>query len=154
MWRKRRRARDELAPFPDPVATIDGVERFASCEIVSWLERTGRGVNPEFRDDALAHSDLPDFGLDLDTSLRGASALLALKACTGRQLRATTPDDILDLADAQDPDNQTLYAEIEALGSSVSDVAGFVDLLTDAAYDVVGAGRRIDRMWRAIREDG
>ena len=149
MWRKRRRARDELAPFPDPVATIDGVERFASCEIVSWLERTGRGVNPEFRDDALAHSDLPDFGLDLDTSLRGASALLALKACTGRQLRATTPDDILDLADAQDPDNQTLYAEIEALGSSVSDVAGFVDLLTDAAYDVVGAGRRIDRMWRA-----
>jgi hypothetical protein len=31
----------------------------------------------------------------------------------------------------------------------VSDVAGFVDLLTDAAYDVVGAGRRIDRMWRA-----
>ncbi len=151
MWRKRPRARGEDIPFPAPVATAAGTERFATREVVAWLARSGRGVNPEFRDDALAHSHFPDGGPDPDSAIRGASALAALKARTGRQLTASAPDDLLDQADELDPDDLSLYAEIASLGPDLPQIAGFVDGLADAAYDVAGASRRIDDLWRARR---
>lgn len=149
MWRKRPRVRGELLPFPRAMTSVNGVERFATREVVAWLERSGRGVNAEFREDALAHSTFPDFGLDPSTAFRGIAGLLALKARTGLQLSATAPDDLLHLADEHDPDDLAFYAEIAALGHALTDIAAYVDRLADAAYDVVGAGARLDQLWHA-----
>ena len=47
MWRKRPTVRGVSIPFPAPVSTVDGVERFASGEIVDYLRRSGRGNNAD-----------------------------------------------------------------------------------------------------------
>lgn len=52
-WRKRSRGTDR--PFPPRKAYINGQEFFDVEEIVTWLEATGRGKNPDARADAAAH---------------------------------------------------------------------------------------------------
>ena len=52
MWRKRPAARGEIIPFPQPRATHDAHEVFDLAEVLGWLERTGRGNNPDARIEA------------------------------------------------------------------------------------------------------
>jgi hypothetical protein len=143
VWRKRPVVAGETVPFPDPVTARGGVEEFAGDEIVAWLERTGRGNNPEVRADAAAHLRLPTLTTAKVSVEDAITALLCLKARTGATLAALDPDGLLDLADEADPDDEVLFREVEALGDHLPMLASYVDHLTDAAYDVVGALDRV-----------
>ena len=50
VWRTR--SAGSGSPFPAPIATELGQEWFGAAEIVDWLEATGRGNNPDARQDA------------------------------------------------------------------------------------------------------
>lgn len=56
VWRTR--SRGTQFPFPDPKQTNGSQELFASAEIVHWLQETGRGNNPEFKEDSAAYTTL------------------------------------------------------------------------------------------------
>ncbi|HEX2705315.1 MAG TPA: hypothetical protein VHM65_06120, partial [Candidatus Lustribacter sp.] len=76
MWRRR-----ELAdhPFPEPVAVVGGQERFDASEIADYLASTGRGSNPDARDDVAAHARLVTVTqVDEPATVDGLSALLCL----------------------------------------------------------------------------
>ena len=56
MWRRRERPE---SPFPEPVATVKGQERFDAAQIAAYLAATGRGKNDEAHADAAAYADTP-----------------------------------------------------------------------------------------------
>ena len=80
MWRRRRTVRGIEIPFPTPVLRSGDVEQFARDEVVSWLEATGRGNNPEARQDA------PALSVPAGTDLEDAVVLLCLYALAGEEL--------------------------------------------------------------------
>lgn len=142
-WRRRQTVAGEPRPFPTPATTDGGRALFKSTDVVEWLERTGRGNNPQARADALAHTGLPATPSGSVPALDAATSLLCLKAVTGTSLSDLTPDDLLDLADETDPDDGFLFREVEQVGPDLEGMAAYVEELTDAAYDVSGA---LDRL--------
>ena len=143
VWRSRRVVAGEPVPFPEPVATREGVEQFDAAQVVAWLERTGRGNNPGARADAAAYIRPPRLADAAADPAVPATALLCLKVLTDAALAHLKPGELLDLADEADPDDEFLYAEVEALGADLAAMAGYVDALTDAAYDPAGALARL-----------
>ncbi len=126
MWRKRPMVRGVSMPFPQPVETVDGIARFAHTEVVDWLDRTGRGNNPEHHDDAPALA-VPD-GADLEDIV----TLLCWHVLTGDDLAGTSAAGRSGRADEFDPDDVYLASEIRKL--RVSDaVLAYVDDLVEAA---------------------
>jgi hypothetical protein len=137
MWRRRSRATSR--PFPPAHEWRGSQEFFARQEVVAWLEDTGRGNNPEARADVAAHSVLND------TSTRDSdalSALLALRRLHGGSLAGLSVDDLLDLADAHDPDDHVLLSEIER-ADDLPGLAGAAEALVEAAWGELAAHRRI-----------
>lgn len=130
-WRSRSAGTDH--PFPSSVASRDGQELFDCEDAVVWLERTGRGNNPDPRGDAIAFTLRTADVIRNAVSYAGLSALLCLQAMAG-ELPAD-PEDVLDLADAHDPDDVMLYRELEALGDDLDSMSRYASLLADAAYD-------------------
>lgn len=173
MWRSRGSATD--TPFPSPVTTQRGVARFDAEEVVTWLETTGHGLNPDARADlaTFAHPvGVPSRG-DLspaessstdEAHVRAVSALLCLKAIAGVQLTGLDRDHLLDLADDADPDDDLLHREVAALEADSTELTSYVDRLADAAYTPALAFEQLmgDRFRRgldghartALREDG
>ena len=140
MWRRRSQVAGSRLPFPAPVNVTQGEERFRVDEVVDWLERTGRGNNPDARADAPAYAVLPELDLAEDERLVGATALLTVRALTGSALAGRDADGLLDLADEADPDDELLFAEIERLPPDARvALAAYVDNLVDAAYGVAPA---------------
>lgn len=139
MWRKRPSRTGE--PFPEPVEHVDGQDLFDAATTLDWLESTGRGNNPRARDDLAAFATLRRTPLADRTVFAGVTALLCLIAIAG-----ALPDDadqILDLADEADPDDELVYAEIDALGDQVGGLARYATLLASAAYSPAGALERL-----------
>ena len=138
MWRSRS-AHSDLA-FPASIATEDGQEYFEVDEIVGWLEATGRGKNRTVREDAAAFASL-DGGSPRgdEVVFLGLTALLCLSETSGQPLGGLAAADLLDLADAADPDDQLLYGELDALGTRLVPLARYADLLADAAYSPLAA---------------
>lgn len=137
MWRRRSRATSR--PFPPAHEWRGSQEFFARQEVVAWLEDTGRGNNPEARADVAAHSVLND------TSTRDSdalSALLALRRLHGGSLAGLSVDDLLDLADAYDPDDHVLSSEIER-ADDLPGLAGAAEALVEAAWGELAAHRKI-----------
>ncbi|MBK8460150.1 MAG: hypothetical protein IPL43_08150 [Micropruina sp.] len=143
VWRSRQIVAGEPVPFPEPVTTREGVEQFDAAQVVAWLERTGRGNNPGARADAAAYIRPPRLADAAADPAVPATALLCLKVLTDATLAHLEPGELLDLADEADPDDEFLYAEVEALGADLAAMAGYVDALTDAAYDPAGALARL-----------
>ncbi len=143
MWRRRPVVGGQEAPFPPSVATIGGVERFLVDDVVEWLERTGRGNNPDPRADAMAHALLPEVATSDVEDLDAITAMLCLAAMTERTLASLDDADILDLADSADPDDDMLFREVDSLGDDRRRVADYVDRLVDAAYHAAGALERV-----------
>lgn len=140
MWRRRPVVRGDVVPFPAAVEVREGQERFELADVVEWLARTGRGNNPDYRADALAHAQ-PAVSLEdavLDTALE---ALLCLKAQTGLDLGDSSPARILDEADEVDPDDDHLVGELVAAGDELAQIADYAERLVDAAWDPVSAER-------------
>ncbi len=84
MWRSRPRVRGQHLPFPDPVETSGGIERFLREDIVAWLARTGRGNNAE------ANLDAPALSVPEGVSLDELVTWLCLAMLTGRGLPRPT----------------------------------------------------------------
>lgn len=147
MWRRRPQVRGERIPFPESVDRIDGLERFRRSEIVDWLERTGRGNNPEFRLDASGVT-VPE-AIDLETLV----TLLCLQVLTGAELGELTPGECVELAHEFDPGDELMAAELGALLYRV-DACRFIDELMECAYGPADALDRIEasRAGRALAE--
>jgi hypothetical protein len=136
MWRNRPMARGQLLPFPEPLASKDGVEQFGREEIVDWLERSGRGNNHEHRLDAPALS--PPAGMSLEDLV----TLLCLRVHTGQELTETTAVERESGARECDPDDAFMLREIAA-ATTTKDTLRFIDDLVEASY---GAGEALDRL--------
>lgn len=135
----RRRSRDGAHPFPPARERRHDQELFLRREVVSWLETTGRGNNPDARADAAAHS----LALADEVDLAALSALLTLRHLAGGPLAEVGGrEDLLDLADAHDPDGQYLFGELERLDDRAA-LARTADELVDAAWNVAAAHRRL-----------
>ncbi len=132
MWRTRLAASDR--PFPDPVGTDHGRDLFDAESVVTWLERTRLGNNPDARQDAIALGIVGD-GAVADPDAFGAlSALLCPYRVHG--VLPEDADDILDLADEYDPDDEQVYRELAGRGRDLPGLVRSANLLGGAAYDV------------------
>ncbi|KRE46116.1 hypothetical protein ASG92_11215 [Arthrobacter sp. Soil736] len=139
MWRKR--SAGSAHPFPERAALEGGRELFDADQVAAWLAATGRGNNAEALNDVAAFARMPGAasgGVQRDT-LNGLTALLTLKAITGKALGRMGPDELLDVADECDPDDLFLYSELENLGTSLASTASFADRLVDSAYNAPAA---------------
>ncbi|TDU26041.1 hypothetical protein [Arthrobacter sp. JUb115] len=131
VWRTRSRGTD--FPFPDSKLKSGAQELFVSEEIVQWLQVTGRGNNPEFKEDSASYATLGRENFPLVTSL------LSLQQFLGRPLSQFSPIELLDAADELDPDDECLYSEIEAGHDKLASIVGYVDKLIDASYGALPA---------------
>lgn len=154
MWRSRSRGTD--TPFPEPVDSERGQEIFDAGQILDWLAATGRGNNPDFREDAAAFAVLDAFRRRPRELFDGVTAMLVLRRLTAGQLGGLDAEDLLDAADEWDPDDTFIYGELEALGPDLESAAAYTDLITDAAYSPEAAFERLmsERFRAGLREHG
>ncbi|MET3934919.1 hypothetical protein [Arthrobacter sp. OAP107] len=156
MWRKR--SSGGQLPFPAAAGHIKGVELFDAGDVTAWLEATGRGNNPEARNDVAAFARMTASASAEAQSGRqifdGLTSLLALKVITGEELSRSTTDELLDAADEADPDDLFLYAELEALGTDLHGLASFADRLADSAFSAPAAFEKLlsGRFREGLRE--
>ncbi|MFH5229975.1 hypothetical protein [Antrihabitans spumae] len=145
MWRKRPLVRGVSMPFPKPTSNENGVERFASDEVVDWLARTGRGNNPECGLDAPALA-VPD-----GASIEDAVTLLCWCALAGEEVAETTHDERVAQVAERDVDDSFLMSEIAALRPSL-DLLSYVDDLVEASLGLADALSRLEtgRLQRQI----
>jgi hypothetical protein len=135
MWRTR--SRTTGTPFPDPVETSNHRELFDADEVVSWLKQTGRGNNPDVAEDAAA------FASNARENIEVLSALLVLRALTGRELGGMDPEDVLDLAEEIDPDDDCIFREIADNPASLVPLLALSDQLSNASYSPVAAFEKL-----------
>jgi hypothetical protein len=142
VWRSRSRHSD--VPFPDPISSVRGQPRFAAADVVSWLDATGRGNNPESAADAAVFGVPEGISEDDEQALGdGMSAVLCLKALTGQSLAGRAVPDLLALAEVADPDDEVLVREVRALDERLAPLAVWADAASDAAYSIEGAFERL-----------
>lgn len=127
VWRRRFASGD--GAFPPPVARDGATDLFAASDVARWLVDTAHGNNPNAVEDAALFASNAGL-LDLDA----LTALLALRVMHGEALGGLSADDLLDLADALDPDDEMLFSELEVLGERSPGAARRVDDLVEAAY--------------------
>jgi hypothetical protein len=152
MWRSRSAATG--TPFPPLVERVGAQERFDADQVVSWLELTGRGNNPDVRAEVAAFASLAGVSSQGERALfDGLTALLTLKTIVGIQLGGLGAEALLDLADDADPDDSLLLREVTALGEDLSALAVHVDDLSGADFNPAGAFERLmgDRFRRHLR---
>ncbi|PZS40251.1 MAG: hypothetical protein DLM62_03875, partial [Pseudonocardiales bacterium] len=150
VWRGRSAA--STAPFPEPFATVRGEERFDADAVVEWLELTGRGNNPDVREDCAAFASPKGMSAqDDETVFNGLTALLCLKEISGRSLAGLTDADLLDLADEADPHDEFLLSEISALGPRLRPLRCYADTLADASYNCAKAFEQLMQPRVALR---
>jgi hypothetical protein len=137
MWRNRPSVRGVPMPFPAPVETIDGVERFAPAEVVEYLRRSGRGNNPD------ASLDAPAVAVPDGAAAEDVITLLAWRAITGEELTGTTHDDRVRAAAQHDPDDGLLLREIRQLDPPEA-LLEYVDDLMEASFGPLDALARLD----------
>lgn len=136
MWRSRSRA--SVHPFPSAQDHRDGQELFRRDDVVTWLEQTQRGNNPEARTDAAAHTRFASSAKDAEA----LSALLCLRHLVGGPLSAHDGEDLLDLADEHDPDDRYLRREMERC-VDLTAAARQCDDLVEAAWSASAAHSRL-----------
>lgn len=117
-WRARSKHTD--TPFPAPCATTNRQELFAAEEIVTWLQRTGRGNNPD------AAQDIALYTVDARDHVKVLSALLVLRAFIGRDLHGMDPEDVVDHADELDLDDEFLFTQIDRAGKNYDPSEWFI----------------------------
>src|SRR5690625_205390 len=137
MWRSRQRSHGDTIRFPDVAAVRANVEYFERDAVTAWIERTGRGNNAEFAQDAHAEA-VPD-----NVSLDEIAAMLTLAVLTDTELASLDNDDLVDLADACDPDDAFLFTEVDALSGRSHDVAVYVDGLRSLSFGPADAYNRL-----------
>ncbi len=133
VWRSR--SAQSPRPFPQPVATVRGQQRFDVAEVVNWLEVTGRGNNSDVRADAAAFASPKGLTADDDSTVfDGMTALLCLEAITGAPLAGLASSAVSRLAREADEGDTMLVSEINALGVQLPRACTLAALLSEAAY--------------------
>ncbi|WP_224026221.1 hypothetical protein [Arthrobacter sp. NicSoilC5] len=156
MWRKR--SSSTALPFPAAKGHLNGVELFDAVEVTAWLHATGRGNNPEARNDvaifARLASPASEAPRDSRQTFDGLTSLLTLKVISGQSLGRMSAAQLLDAADEADPDDVFLYTELEALGSALTGLASFADRLADSAFSAPAAFEKLlaHRFKEGLRE--
>lgn len=146
-WRARSRGTGQ--PFPEPVGSVAGEERFDVERVVTWLEVTNRGNNPFARADAAAFARLPvaasngDPDRVAELSFDQLCALLCLKVMTGEALAGRSAADLGRLARAADPGDELLLNEVLAIDDRALHLAAHADQIADAAYSPEEALERL-----------
>ncbi|HEY8788263.1 MAG TPA: hypothetical protein VIM10_03880 [Actinopolymorphaceae bacterium] len=137
-WRTRFAKTDH--PFPAPIATELGQDLFDAAAVAGWLSETHHGNNSSPIDDVAAFATTSTTATTDDPDAFDAlTALLCLKSAATTPLGRLSRDELLDLADAYDPDDTFVYAELEAVGARLRQIATYADELADAAYNPAGA---------------
>lgn len=137
MWRKRPIVRGESMPFPTPVTSVDGVERFSRADVVEWLDRTGRGNNADGH-----RLDAPGLTVPAGLLIDDAVTLLCWCAATSEDLSSTSVSDRREFAHGVDPRDEFLAYEIDEL--EVDDNAlHFIDDVVGASF---GPADALDRL--------
>ena len=137
VWRRRYAGGDD--PFPSPVRQRGQQPLFSAAEVATWVQRNGRGNNPEFAIDLALRAFSHDDGAAHLSLLSALTALLRVKATAGAALAALAPAEILDLADDVDPGDADSFTEIETAGEDITRLAALADVLADAAYTPAAA---------------
>jgi hypothetical protein len=136
----RRRSADTDLPFPSPVATVAGEDRFDVDEVVEWLEATARGNNATVREDAAVFALPAGLNPREDQLLIEAlAALLCLRVVTGEDLGDLSVESVEQLLQVADPDDSYLGREVRAAGDQLAMLARLADRRADAAYSSVAA---------------
>ncbi len=139
----RRRSREGGHPFPAPRDRQGTQELFLREEVVSWLEATGRGNNPQARIDAAAYPGPAPGPAQLAT----LSALITLRQLYGGPLAEVgDPDDLLDFAESNDPDDRCLFGELER-AADLPALIRQADEMVAAAWDAASAHSRVLELW-------
>lgn len=128
MWAQRFGPAHEQ-PFPRPVALLARTAQYDAHDVVTWLINTQHGNNPDVARDVVLHAR-PRAGMHGDA----LTALLALRIATDAPLAALSEDDLLDAAEAADPDDELLFTEIEGLDESTVAMTRYVDAVVAAAF--------------------
>ncbi len=140
MWRRRPKARGGILPFPEAVGRDGAQELFDLDEVLAWLERTGRGNSATPRlESALVGRATEDH----DPTV--VEALWTLMASTGVDLADLSDDEVLDLADATDPDDVMLLGELEAAAERLQPAVARAVAMSEAAYGPAAAWRHARR---------
>ncbi|GAB3132032.1 hypothetical protein [Marisediminicola antarctica] len=145
-WRARSATSEH--PFPGPISQRGSQLLFDAGDVSRWLTDTGHGNNASADRDAAAHAAIPS-----SASFDAITALLTLRVATGRSLSGLSDAELIDHADAADPDDAMLFREVEAT-PNLGTVARYVDELVDAAYGEAPAFERILSTHRQKRADG
>lgn len=132
MWLKRPVAG---APFPSPSPT----GRYAADEVLDWLERTGRGNNPQPRLDLALETT---FNAGRGTKeMQALTAMVAARSIVDCPLASMDTEDLLDAVEEADPDDDWLWSEVEAL--DVERLSHEADALVEAAWTTSDAHDRL-----------
>lgn len=134
-WRRRPMTSVGHLPFPGPVGMVGGAECFAADEVITWLEQTGRGRNPE------ARADAPAFALSEGLDLDAVVTMLTLRSLSDGDLSGLSATELDVLAMAADPDDDFLRAEVAAIGAHAG-LARYVDELYESALGFADAVER------------
>lgn len=142
VWRTRFAHSDD--PFPEPVRT-ETLE-FDRVEVSEWLQRTGRGNNPNaVVESPLYSSALEKVHSDLDT----ASALLLLQHLSGDVLADLDPGEALAVLETQDVE-AALPAHDAIAALADTQLVASVDELSEAAFSGAGVLARIARSFGEV----
>lgn len=136
MWRRRPNVRGRVIPFPDPVDTVAGIERFDRDEIVAWLAETGRGNNPDHAYDA------PTLSAPVDIDPETVVTLLCLRALGVGELESLTPRGVVAAAAERDPEDMTVRRELAHATLDPSTLR-YVDDLVEGSYGLSDALKRV-----------
>ncbi|MBW9214770.1 hypothetical protein KV102_07920 [Mumia sp. zg.B53] len=144
MWRAR--LADSDRPFPEPCSTAGRTHLFDAYEVADWLVETGHGKNPSARDDVPAFATFAGVSHRDDPVVFAAvTAALCLVVLSGETLSGLDAEAVLDLADECDPDDQMLYAELEAAADRLPSVIRYAELITDSSTSPAEAFERLMR---------
>ena len=132
VWRTRAAT---TPPFPSPTPDRErGQEYFDAGQVGAWLAATQRGNNPDAAADAAAHAAPHALDQAEDDTLPVVTALLTLRSLIGLPLNRLSPDDLLDAADEQDPDDEMLYREVEQAGEILPQTGRYRGLAVEAGF--------------------
>ena len=131
-WRRRSATKAGPHPFPRAIKRVDGVEHFATTDIVEWLKASGRGHNIE------ASEDAPAFAVPIGLHLDEVVTFLALRAMSGQELGGCSADELTEMAAAVDAEDGFLLSEVTAIGADPV-LASYVDDLMESSLGLADA---------------